>query len=446
MQTNTSAAGLNPSPGSSNTQVFFDAKSGTNISSVFNVGVEPWYIQGFNMANGDKITVQIAAGPGSGAYFADYRPLGTPVVVTNQNTKLRLDQPGNYRLVFSGASVNAIFCNGFAATGSETSTYGVSPLNGGGSGTIGSVQGISPIVVTGSGTIPDPFTVSINGITGTPGTPGGSSGDNLFIGQDAAAGTTGTLQHDVGLGNGALQGAVNAVDVVAIGRSAGGNTTGSGNIFIGFDAGLNAHGTQSTVAIGPGAAQASTLSDKSVAIGYNAAQGRTAGKGIFIGSSAGSFDAFTNVIIIDQNGTNSLAAPANNVCMLGDSTITQTRTAGSIIAGGVVSASDSRLKLNVKTLEDPTAKLAALRLVSFTWDESRLQDTGLPHLRSDMGKTHTGVIAQELQKVFPELVEESAGTDGEMYLHVRYDRLVPLMLASMQAMHARICDLEMKGT
>jgi len=67
--------------------------------------------------------------------------------------------------------------------------------------------------------------------------------------------------------------------------------------------------------------------------------------------------------------------------------------------GDVIAYSDERLKENVKTLNG--SKVLKMRGVSFD--------------RSDTGKFSSGVIAQELQKIAPELVVDDNGTLGVAY-------------------------------
>ena len=74
--------------------------------------------------------------------------------------------------------------------------------------------------------------------------------------------------------------------------------------------------------------------------------------------------------------------------------------AGTLTAtGDVVAYSDEKLKENVKTLDGN--KVLEMRGVSFD--------------RSDTGKFSSGVIAQELQKIAPELVVDDNGTLGVAY-------------------------------
>ncbi|MFU8844124.1 MAG: tail fiber domain-containing protein [Bacteroidales bacterium] len=70
--------------------------------------------------------------------------------------------------------------------------------------------------------------------------------------------------------------------------------------------------------------------------------------------------------------------------------------------------SDARLKKNVQTIENSLDKLLALRGVSYQWID--------PTTQGDMDGTYTGMIAQEVEKVFPEWIREDA--NGFMTLTV----------------------------
>jgi hypothetical protein len=82
-----------------------------------------------------------------------------------------------------------------------------------------------------------------------------------------------------------------------------------------------------------------------------------------------------------------------------------------------VLASSERYKTAIASLGAGTDKLGRLRPVSF-------------HLKSDpTGAVQYGLIAEEVDKVYPELVvRDSAG----MSQGVRYDELAPLLLSEIQ--------------
>lgn len=111
---------------------------------------------------------------------------------------------------------------------------------------------------------------------------------------------------------------------------------------------------------------------------------------------------------------------------------------GSIVATGEVTAfytSDQRLKNNVQIIGNATDKIQQINGVYFTWDTEKIKDSDyiLPKREHDIG-----VIAQDVQKVFPEVVLERE--DG--YLAVDYNRLVPVLIQAVKEQDQRIKYLE----
>nr|VFK02761.1 MAG: Chaperone of endosialidase [Candidatus Kentron sp. LFY] len=103
------------------------------------------------------------------------------------------------------------------------------------------------------------------------------------------------------------------------------------------------------------------------------------------------------------------------------------RAVNGIIRGNNVSPSDSRLKKEIEPLENPLHKIAQLRGVSFNWkDEEKGTDREI------------GVIAQEVEKEYPELVS----TDNEGYKSVAYGKLTAVLIEAMKVQQSRITELE----
>jgi hypothetical protein len=63
-------------------------------------------------------------------------------------------------------------------------------------------------------------------------------------------------------------------------------------------------------------------------------------------------------------------------------------------------SSDRRLKKNIDTIHGALGKLMALRGVTYQWKN--------PETQGDMAGTYTGMIAQDVEKMFPEWVREDA--------------------------------------
>ncbi len=98
---------------------------------------------------------------------------------------------------------------------------------------------------------------------------------------------------------------------------------------------------------------------------------------------------------------------------------------GSILASSdVVAFSDIKLKENIKTLDG--SKVYDMHGVSFT--------------RKDTGKKSSGVIAQEIQKIAPELITDNDGT-----LSVAYGNLTGYLIEAIKELKAKIEKLENKN-
>ena len=95
----------------------------------------------------------------------------------------------------------------------------------------------------------------------------------------------------------------------------------------------------------------------------------------------------------------------------------------SVTAPVFLTPSDSNLKENVVGIEDALSTIQKLRGVNFNW----IAD----------GKKDIGCIAQELQEVIPLMV-----TQGESYLVVAYEKLIPFLLESIKELSKRVDILE----
>jgi hypothetical protein len=120
----------------------------------------------------------------------------------------------------------------------------------------------------------------------------------------------------------------------------------------------------------------------------------------------------------------------------------QVDASGNFTASGNVTAyssiSDLRLKTNVEPIAGALGKALSLRGVTHGWDDERLAAAGFNPTR---GTVH-GLIAQDVQRVMPDAVYEAKGQDGETYLGVRYERVVPLLVEAIRELEARVAKLE----
>lgn len=103
---------------------------------------------------------------------------------------------------------------------------------------------------------------------------------------------------------------------------------------------------------------------------------------------------------------------------------------GGIWAGqGVTAYSDKRLKRNFRPIYDATDMCKQLRGCTY-------------ELKSDLtGRRHYGFIAQEVQKVLPEIVLQDG--DGQ-YLGLQYHGVIPVLLEAIKELDIRLQTLESK--
>jgi hypothetical protein len=97
----------------------------------------------------------------------------------------------------------------------------------------------------------------------------------------------------------------------------------------------------------------------------------------------------------------------------------------SIFALDVNSTSDIRFKENISILENPLEKLLTLNGVSFTW--------------KDTGKYSIGLIAQEVEKVFPQIVH-SEGKEKSKSLN--YNGMIGVLVEAIKDQQKQIEELK----
>jgi endosialidase-like protein len=146
------------------------------------------------------------------------------------------------------------------------------------------------------------------------------------------------------------------------------------------------------------------------------------GPGVIIGSTA----SFAYLAGVDYSAgpagrTLAINAAGGNVGIV-NTTPAYTLDVGNggngTVRANVVAPSDARLKTNIRTLEHALDGLADLRGVRFNWKKN--------------GKASIGVIAQELEKVYPELV--STAPDGMK--SVDYEKLTAILIQATKEQHA----------
>jgi hypothetical protein len=90
--------------------------------------------------------------------------------------------------------------------------------------------------------------------------------------------------------------------------------------------------------------------------------------------------------------------------------------------------SDVRFKTHVRPIGSALASVLALRGVRYEWNALGVQHGG------KAGAPQVGLLAQELEKVYPELVS----TDKEGYKAVNYSQLTPVLIEALKEQQAQI--------
>ena len=135
-------------------------------------------------------------------------------------------------------------------------------------------------------------------------------------------------------------------------------------------------------------------------------------------TSANSFSTSAPAFVIGNGTASNAKSDAFKVMFNGDATVSNDLT----VSGDVVISSDARLKSNIVSLGSTLPKLLQIDGKSYEMK----------------GKQKIGVLAQEIQEVFPELVSED---DNEM-LAVNYQGLVPVLINALKEQQQEIDELK----
>jgi hypothetical protein len=251
-----------------------------------------------------------------------------------------------------------------------------------------------------------------------------SGGNNVALGNGAMTNNT-TGASNTAAGFESLLGNTTGANNTAFGASAlFSNTTGKGNAA----QGVNALFTNSTgirnLGIGSNALFSNSTGSYNVALGFDAGYNATGNDNIY----------FSNMGVAGESQTMRLGSQGTagvqgsgilTAIVAGVATSQVTGSAVYITSSGQlgVLASSERFKTEVKNMGDTGQKLAQLRPVTFK-------------LKTDPASAvQYGLIAEEVDKVYPELVIH--GADGRID-GVRYEELTPMLLNEVQKQRAMI--------
>ena len=275
-----------------------------------------------------------------------------------------------------------------------------------------------------------------------------SGGNNVSIGfASMFLNTTGG--NNIAIGTSALRESISGSRNVAVGLNAMQfNNIGGSNVAFGADALKNNGDGNNNVAIGNNALSNNVDGTGNVAIGFNAGINATGSNQLYINNNSGvdenvliygDFDQdfvilndrlavgmhlsdFNTEIVLGIQGNASNDTLIHCEDNVGNERFEVFSNGNAWLSGILTEASDARLKKNIVPLSSSLAGLMLLNGYHYTWkDANASQDL------------QTGVIAQEVLEVFPELVV----TDREHY-SVNYTGLIPHLIEGTKEQQAII--------
>ena len=101
---------------------------------------------------------------------------------------------------------------------------------------------------------------------------------------------------------------------------------------------------------------------------------------------------------------------------------------GNFSSTSITTESDKRLKEDIKTLENSLSNILKLRGVSYYWKDKELKGD----------RKQIGVIAQEIETVYPEFIIEKNTDDNTTIKTVNYSQMVAVLIEAMKEQQTEI--------
>ena len=263
--------------------------------------------------------------------------------------------------------------------------------------------------------------------------------DNLFLGAEAGFSNT-SGYYNIFLGRQTGRSNTTGVWNLFLGNASGwANTTGTGNLFIGHNAGeKNTVGINNTF-IGIAAGDLSLNGNSNTYVGDHSGYSNLAGSGnVFLGSYAGYNETGSNKMYISNSPTTTpLIGGDFSAGRVGINRMPTTYALevggtiwanGTAIAAGLATWSDARYKTDITPIDGALSDVLKMQGVKYKWRQSEF-----PELNFTKGE-QIGVIAQDMEKIMPELVY--TGTDG--YKSVSYEKLTPVLIEAIKEQQKQI--------
>jgi hypothetical protein len=136
----------------------------------------------------------------------------------------------------------------------------------------------------------------------------------------------------------------------------------------------------------------------------------------FVGGYKGSLINSDRTFLWSGDGNSNIVAEADSFNVF-SSTIRL--NANDIYSPTPQQTSDRRFKKNIRELDSMMDKILKVRPVSYNWDTTH------PMMQNKDNRINLGVIAQDFEEIFPELVS----TDSQGYKYVNYSGLAPVLVS-----------------
>ncbi len=216
------------------------------------------------------------------------------------------------------------------------------------------------------------------------------------------------------VGYGALGKNRSAIRNTAVGALALGKNKGGGNTAIGTQALYQNNFGEHNTAIGTNAGNRNKHGNRNIFIGFRAGDNTT-------------YQSQSDKLVI-ANGKQSA-----NQLITGDFAAHEVNINGDLHAtGNLTQNSDGRLKKDIKPLTHALDAILQLQGKTYRWKE----DTTFAN------KADIGLVAQEVEKVFPELVAENE----QGYKGIAYSKLTAVLIEAMKEQQDQITSLEKENS
>lgn len=112
---------------------------------------------------------------------------------------------------------------------------------------------------------------------------------------------------------------------------------------------------------------------------------------------------------------------------------------GRIKSDGILESSDVRLKKDISKLKDALQKVMQLQGVSYAWKtQEELDAEKINYTVTESGKEEIGLLAQEVEKILPQLVN----TDNDGFKSIEYSKLVALLIEAIKEQQSQMNTLK----